>query len=264
MGSNPERKTTHELALDRLSPPAEENNVTDLVAVSTPDGVMGMIQSAINSNAPIEHYERLYALHKEMCDRQARIDFNTAMVAFQTEMPPVPKTGENKSIRVSGTSEFQRFARLEEDILPIVSPALLKHGFSATWDTKVLDDILHVTCFLEHIAGHQRKASFAAPVDKRENKLTSPMQKYGAVGTYCRRLSLIQVTGLRVGDKDNDAAPGEKITESQAADLRSSLEENKLDEAKFLKYMKAESLEDIPLTDLGKALTALEKKRQSQ
>ena len=263
MSSTAKQKTNDELQLGNAPATKDENNVAALVTTSTPEGVMGLIQSAIDGNAPVEAYERLYALHEKMCDRQARIEYNKAMVAFQTECPPVKKGGINRSLTDSG-GKGQRYARLEEDILPVVAPVLLKHGLSYTWDTETSADRIHVVCTLRHIAGYESRASFAAPPDDRQNRALSPAQKNGAVETYCRRLSLIQVTGLRVGDSDTDAAPGEKITESQAADLRSSLEEHKLDESKFLKYMKAESLEDIPLTDLGKALTALEKKRQAQ
>lgn len=237
-----------------------------IVVASTPDSALELIHAAVEKGLSAETVEKLYALHERISDRFEARSFNVAMTQFQLACPVIPKTGKDRNITVAGTNQPRLYAQLEQDILPVVGPVLLRHGFSWTWDTDAVTypDRIHVTCKLRHVDGHESTASFAAPPDDRENRRLSPAQKLGAVETYCQRLAFIQVTGILPGDRDTDAAPGEKITESQVLDLQSTMEEVKMNKARFLKLMGVERLEDITGATYEIALNALSSKRAAQ
>ena len=70
------------------------------------------------------------------------------------------------------------------------------------------------------------------------------------------------ITGLAARDMDNDGGkPLEPLTEKQLGDLEALITEVGADRAAFLRYMKVESLEDMPERDYKRAVQALERKR---
>lgn len=244
-------------------PEATTVETTEIVA-STPSTALVLIQAAVDKGLSAETVEKLYALHERISDRFEARSFNLALTKFQATCPIVPLGGENKSLTDSGTGKYHRYARLEQDILPTVSGHLHNHGFSWTWDTETYKDSVKVTCTLRHIDGHQCSASFGVPLDDRANRATSPAQKFGNIETYCRRLSFIQVTGIRVGDPDTDATPGAKISTDQSFTIESLITESGADRVRFLKFMKTDSIESIPASEYDRAINCLnEKKRKA-
>ena len=239
---------------------------------SSPADIQSLIREAVKAQVPaeqattfIETLERLVGLHERVTDRQAKISFNHALANFQMQCPPVPKGGTNQQLTNAGTGKAQTYARLEEDILPIVTPFLLQNGFSYSWDADTYSDRIEVTCKLKHIDGHQETARFGAPPDDRSNRALSPAQKFGAVLTYCKRLTLSQVAGIRIGDGDNDAKPGEPITEDQALDMETMISDSGADKKRFLAFMGVENLEDMRASEYPRAINFLKAKlKQSE
>lgn len=237
------------------------------VSGSSPADIQSLLSEAVKAHVPaeqstafIEMLERLVGLHERVSAKQALISYNNALANFQMECPPVTKGGTNQQLTNAGTGKAQTYARLEEDILPVVTPFLLQNGFSYSWDTDTYPDRVEVTCKLKHIEGHEETARFGVPPDDRSNRALSPAQKFGAVLTYCKRLTLSQVAGIRIGDGDSDAAPGEPITEGQALDLETMISDSKSDRARFLKFMSVENLEDMRASEYPRAMNFLKAK----
>jgi hypothetical protein len=84
--------------------------------------------------------------------------------------------------------------------------------------------------------------------------------------TYAQRYSLIQALGLTTCDEDDDGATAsadvDTITESQAADLDTAIENVRGDKAKFCKFFGVSSLTELPASKLRDALAMIETKRR--
>jgi len=235
----------------------------ELIVADTPSSALAMIDKGIAAGISPEGMEKLYALYTDMRDHLAASRFVEAMNAFQDECPSVPK---NKEANIKTKDGFHfNYMYAELDVIErIIQPVLRKHQLTYSWDSKAIEGIIHCTCTLRHVGGHQVTAGFPAPVDTRSNPSISDFQKYGATASYCRRQSLIHVLGLRVGDPDPDAAPGETITESQVMDLQSMIEETKMDKARFFKLLNINNLQEILVSSYPIALNLLDAKRRAQ
>jgi hypothetical protein len=72
----------------------------------------------------------------------------------------------------------------------------------------------------------------------------------GAAQSYGMRYLLKGIFNIAIGEEDNDGNEvGELISEAQVADLKAVLTEVGADIPKFLKYIKANSLKDIPVVN---------------
>jgi hypothetical protein len=118
-----------------------------------------------------------------------------------------------------------------------------------------------VTCVLSHNLGHSEETTLSGPPDKTGNK--NDIQAIGSTLTYLQRYSLMQALGLAASNDDdgNAADTGERIMPDQVEALRAMITEVGADEAKFLKFLKLETLEDLPVTRWKEAVAALEAKR---
>lgn len=228
-----------------------------------------LMRRALESGAEgAETLERLVALHERMQDRSARAQFYRALADFQAECPPI-----RKNRRVSAGNYSYDYAELDF-IADQIRPLLHKHGLSYSFDSELIESDgrahMRTRCILRHVASHSEQASFTAPVDQQA-KMNDP-QKAASGLSYTRRYALILVLGLTTGDKDDDgrAAGAATITEEEAADLRALFDEvipaekREAEQRRFLSLLAAESFETIAMRDYGKAVRALERKRDAR
>jgi len=233
------------------------------IAPAAERDVMDLLARAVEAGASVEALERLVAL-KERVDRErARRAYFEALAAAQEEMPEIRKSRTAQIATRAGGSYSYRYAALE-DITRAIRPVLRRHGLSYSWDVTQGDGALIVTCVLRHVDGHEERASFPVPVDTKA--AMSDAQKNGAALTYGRRQSLIAVLGLTTADEDVDgaggtAAPSDRITPQQAADLDALIEEVGADRQKFLQWAGVQRIEDLPAEKYAVAVRMLERKR---
>jgi len=165
-----------------------------------------LILRAVETGAPVESVERLYALWKDVQDRAAETAFNVAFAAFQAEMPEVKK---NKIARVEKNGNLlytYKYADLA-DMQRQVGPALAKHGFSYRFEAKygaTIDDH-RVACILMHKDGFERPSEVKLVMD--EGFRMNDVQKGGASLTYAKRYAFGNATGV-TPDEDTDAQGG--------------------------------------------------------
>lgn len=226
--------------------------------------VTSLVQLAIDKGVNVEVIERLVALQERVYDRDARAAFIAALAAFQADCPQILKTRENTQFSVTrnGAPRKARYAPLE-DIDRIARPIAAKHGLVWTWDTRVDDALMHVTCRVLHAMGHSETATVSMPYESKAG--SSPQQKYGSTQTYGQRYSLTAALGITTADEDTDGNTGggevEKITDQQAADLSDLIDEVGVSKPKLLKWLGVESIADIPATEYKRAVDAVEAKR---
>lgn len=122
-------------------------------------------------------------------------EFITALIAFQKQMPVIPK---NKTASVSvkgGGSYTYNYADLG-DIIPVVMPLLGEHGLVHTCTSHRTTEGFILTGHLMHQAGHIMTADLPL--------FGTRFQEIGGSITYGRRYLLCLQTGI-ITDEDDDA-----------------------------------------------------------
>ena len=219
---------------------------------------MDMLQVAVQQGADIDKLEKLMELERRWKADQAREAYVVAMNAFRAESLEVVKNKHVSYTTSKGTTEY-RHATLAEAV-GVASPALSKHGLSHRWETAQANGSITVTCFITHQLGHSESTSLTASADDSGGK--NSIQAIGSTVAYLERYTFMAITGLAARDMDNDGGkPLEPLTEKQLGDLEALITEVGADRAAFLRYMKVESLEDMPERDYKRAVQALERKR---
>ena len=115
--------------------------------------------------------------------------------------------------------------------------------------------------------GFSRVYHIDMPADGKGAKGGDVMTKTHATGaavSYGMRYLLKMIFNVAVGEDDDDgnlAPQGPTISEAQVADLAALMEEVGADRAKFLKYMRVGSLDQIPAAAYASSVKALEAKR---
>lgn len=244
------------------------NEVSTAVVVSEPPKVVepsGLVALAVERGYPVDVLERLVALQERVTQQNAEGAMAQALAKFQEECPPIRRV-KTAEVTKDGRKQYEyKFAPLEE-IATTIRPVLARHGLSYSHDATLHQNAVEVVCTLLHVEGAKRTATFRGPIDASGGK--NPIQQVASARSYGRRYSLIDVLGLTTEDDDDGRAAGDggddedKVTDSQAADLRALMREVKADEGKFLRWLKVGSVEDLPAARYREAVTALEQKRR--
>lgn len=224
---------------------------------------MQMLQIAVDKGADLDQMSKLMDLHERWEGNQARKAYVTALGAFKAE-PLTIRKNKNTSFtsrRTGGTTEYD-YLTLPEAIR-VIAPALSKHGLSHTWSTNQQDGRVAVTCTLTHVLGHSESVTLSGPLDDSGSK--NPIQQIASTVTYLERYTLLAITGLSAGDMDDDGGGlAEKVTDDQALEIETRIQDVKADEAKFLAFFDVESVADLPAGKYRQAIDMLEAKRVKQ
>lgn len=202
--------------------------------------------------------EKLLELKERWDANEARKLYMQAVADFKRNPPVVIKDLLNKQYG----SKYTSLANM----VNTTNESLSAFGLNARWDFNQKGGMVTVTCILSHSAGHSERVTLSGPPDKSGSK--NPIQEVKSTLTYLKLATFEGVTGIasRDGNADDDgngAGKGQaRITSEQASNLQALLEEVGADKAKFLKYLKVESLESIPAQAYHDAVVALERKRK--
>ncbi|MDB6035969.1 MAG: hypothetical protein JWM16_6307 [Verrucomicrobiales bacterium] len=239
---------------------AERNDNLPAKDVGTTVSTMDMINNALANGASMELVEKLMVLHERWEANQARKAFNEAFAAFKSEVVTIAR---NRLI-TDGPLKGRKYAELFS-FVDAVTPALSKHGLSASWNiTKDEKDWIEVTCTIEHVLGGNKKVAIGGPPDTGGAK--NAIQARLSAITYLERGSLKAACGLaeQGDDKDGASPPVEAkaITPEQLIDLRKQIEETKGDTAAFCEHFGIDALPDLRAKDLPAALTIIDNRRK--
>ncbi len=157
-----------------------------------------LIQLAIQQNADLDKLERLMAMQERWKEQQAKEAYNVAFAAFRAEGVKVIRSKG----RASGPLQGQKYADLHS-FVSAVTPALSKHGLSASWNiTKDAPDWIEVTFTLRHALGHFEAVAMGGPPDAGSAR--NALQARSSTVSYLERYTLKAITGLSEQDDDDD------------------------------------------------------------
>ena len=233
----------------------EKENYMPTVTDNSP---ASMMQIALSRGADLDKLEKMLALQERWEANEARKAYHTAMAAFKAAPPEIEK---DKKVSFGAGKAAYSHATLA-NVTDKINQALSAHGLSAAWKTAQDERGITVTCTITHKLGHSESTSLTAAPDNSGSK--NAIQAVGSTITYLSRYTILCLTGLATVDQDDDGKGSEQsyISEEQHANITALMQEVGADKAKFLSYMKVESLEKITIDRYNIAISALEAKRK--
>lgn len=227
----------------------------ELAHVSENTAMVSMFERmASDPNVDVDKLERLMQMRERAIERQAKADFDAAMADLQPELPTIGERGN-----AAGRYTYA----LWEDINTAIKPVLQKHGFALTFRTDFKDGIT-VTGVLSHRAGHREETSITLPSDSSGSK--NAVQAVASSVSYGKRYTAGALLNLTSHGEDDDAyrAAVETITEEQEIQINDMLEATGSDKAKFLKWLKVDSVSTIPAKSFNSVMATLRAKESKK
>ena len=152
--------------------------------------IMALMQQGIDRGMTPEALGQLASLYERFAAKDAESQFLEAKRAFQSECPVI---GKNREAKLGEGKANYRFADLEK-IMRVIRPILEAHGFSYDFAQEYDKEVVTVTCFLRHSAGHVEATKFSGPW--ATNAGMSAIQKSASATTFCQRYALRMALGL--------------------------------------------------------------------
>jgi hypothetical protein len=230
--------------------------------VTQQSAILAMISRANeNPDINIDKMERLYAMYEKAMIIDKETAFNAAMTQAQMEMAPIAADATNPQTR----SKYASYAQLDRAVRPIYT----RHGFALSFDEGecAKPEYVRVLCQVSHGAGFSRIFHTDMPADGKGAKGGDVMSKTHAVGaakSYGMRYLLRGIFNLAVGEEDKDGNDETAISEQQVQELRKLLTETNSNEERFLRTIKAQSLESIRAGAYSTVVGLIEAKRRRQ
>lgn len=214
--------------------------------------------AAINKGMDLDKLEKFMALQERYEANEARKAYHEAMAAFKAHPPDIEKD-KTVSFPAQGKTTSYNHASLG-NVTSKINTALSAHGLSAGWITSQDGGLITVTCTITHKHGHSESTSLTAGPDTSGAK--NAIQAVASTISYLERYTILALTGLATHDMDDDGRTSEiqYISADQLSQLIDLLHATNSDEAKFLSFMKAPTIEEIPAKDFQKAYAALTSK----
>lgn len=232
---------------------------TEVATVAEGATLLAVIsRAASDPNTDVTKMERLMAMYERVEARRSEAEFAAALADMQPHLPAIAERGKAK---VNGDVRYT-FA-LWEDINAAIKPILQQHGFSLSFRTDFTDGI-SVTGVLTHRSGHSERTTIKLPTDASGSK--NAVQAVASSVSYGKRYTAGALLNLTSHGEDDDAfsAGIEYCTDEQLATLNEWIESTEADKDKFLKFLKVESLAQLPAKHYEKALSALRAKAKAK
>jgi len=160
-----------------------------------------LMAQAISSNLPVEQFERLMAMRRELKAEWAREQFFIALSKFQSEVPQIPKTMSVMNKPEKGGGLRYKFPPIE-NVLRIAEPYLERNGFSYSFGTEQTDSDVTSICVARHRDGHEERSKFAVPIDK--TAYMTDQQKVASAVSFADRYSFKRLFGIVFCGEDDD------------------------------------------------------------
>jgi hypothetical protein len=236
----------------------------DIVVRNEPRSMLALIaEAAANPTVDVAKMAQLLEMQERMEQRQSVAAFNEAFARLQPRLPRVKKNGQvwypiDKNKPDGPSRRAFRYSRWD-DIDLAIRPLLNDEGFSLSFDTAPHSGGGYlIVGKLLHSAGHEKTASFGpVPLDTSGGK--NNLQGAASSLSYGKRHTASMLLNLVFEDEDDDGAGG-PINEAQSAHIRELLPKANRTEAQLLRYIKAESIEQIPSKKYLEAVSALKER----
>jgi hypothetical protein len=205
------------------APTAQPANLMQALAVAASDPRMDVAK-----------VKELFAMHKELQDRESAQAFADALARAQARIVPIAKDRRNDHTK----SWYATLAAINDEINPIYSA----EGLAVSFDTysperdgkdlPALEKGWHrVVAIVSHRGGHSRKYHLDAPLDdagKDGTKNKTGIQAMGSTVSYLRRYLVCMIFNVATAD-DNDGngagGEGKRLEESALLDHIAKIDE---------------------------------------
>jgi len=206
------------------------------VARALPTGELS-IQAAFRAIVDGDLDAAKLSVMKELLAMSAEREFAAAFVALQSDLPTITATTP-----IPNRGKYEKF----EDVMRVVGPLLVKHGFTVSFSMDFKESRIAETCQLQHIGGHSRSNSFAV----RTRKADSDTQADCMAATTAKRNALLNALNIVIrqdclADESDARNEGGAITPEQAAELEHRVQMTNSDRAAFLKFAQAATFNEI-------------------
>jgi hypothetical protein len=251
-----------------------ERPVERLMAAAAPldslSTVFSLIEKvALDPGADVEKLERVMAMYEQIKAKEAELAYNSAKGRILRKLARI-KIVKNRSAlretekgRPSKAPSF-KYAPLEEidkHLRPLLVEAEMDLSYS---DEPREGGGVLIRGRLKHLpSGHFEDSFMPAPPDTTGGK--SDVQAVGSTNSFLRRYVACNIFNIVVVGDDDDGAGG-TVDEAQTKTILDLIKKSKVG-PKFLKYMKARSVEEvgsleaavatIPARDYRKAVSTL-------
>lgn len=216
--------------------------------------------AAGRNDVSIDKLERLLAMKQEIEAARRKEAFFDALAKVQAAMPQVEQNGIIDYGQGKGKIAYAKM----EDIDRVIRPIYSGQGFSVSWDSEPVFEgkMIRVTgTFAAH--GHSETRQMTAPADGSGGK--NAVQGVASTVAYLKRQVSKMFWNLIEKGADKDGAELAKlkpITQEQADDVRSKVQEVSGNMAALLKILKVDKVEEIRAGQLKEAYTVIEGKRK--
>lgn len=202
--------------------------------------VADMLQAIVERGVSAENVaavEHLVTLYERMQDREAERAFNKAFVSLQAEIPPITA----KSV-IPNRGKYEKF----EDVMAVVGPLLVKHGFTVSFTNDFKDNRIIETCKLAHCGGYSQTNSFAVRVGRADTETQADCK----AATTAKRNALLNALNIVIRqdcltEESDPRMEGSTITAEQADELERRVAETNSDAKAFLKLAGATTYREI-------------------
>jgi hypothetical protein len=219
-------------------------------------------RAASDPSVDIDKMERLLQMKERLDARDAEAQFNAALCAAQSETGRVAADADNPQTR----SKYATYAKIDKILRPIYT----RHGLALSFDEtdSPKQDHIRVLCHVTHSAGHKMTYQKDMPADGKGAKGGDVMTKTHAAGaaqSYGRRYLVLGIFNVAIGEEDRDGnSTIARVSDQQAANIEALLTEVGGDKKRFLAYLKADSIADIPAANYATVIREIEAKRARQ
>ena len=229
----------------------------------------GLLRLAVDRNLDTEKLRELMALEREYLADIAKAAFNSAMAKFVGLKKNIKYNRKGKAGKEGAVSYgYSDYPQMVQAVTPWMEQCGL--SFTHLQESPVMGDKgilwVNVVCVIKHAGGHSESNSFPAMTDARLLGSVSPSQLLQMAVTYAKRQTLAMGLGLATSEDANDDDSSRVlvpiITEKQAADLHTMMEDFINNKKSFLAWLKVESLSELPASKYQMALDKCEAARK--
>lgn len=172
-----------------------------------PNSPAAMMMAALAQGISPEEVGKMMDLQDRWERKEAEKAYNAAFSAFKAEAVRIIK---GRSVN-DGPLKGRAYAELH-DVVDAVTPALSRHGLSASWKlTQDAKDWIEVTCTLKHVNGHSEAVSMGGAPDTGGAK--NALQARASTKTYLERYTLKAICGVAEGGDDDNGAGGSGVSD---------------------------------------------------
>jgi hypothetical protein len=227
----------------------------------SPSAILALIERvALDPGADVEKLERTMAMYERLKAKEAELAYNAAKGRILKKLAGVKivKTRSalcevEKGKPQKGAYEAFKYAPLEEidrHLRPLLAEEEMDLSYS---DEPQEGGSILIRGRLKHLpGGHYEDSFMPAPLDTTGGK--SDVQAVGSTNSFLRRYVVCNIFNIVVVGDDDDGTGG-TIAEAETKTILDLIEKAKVG-PKFLKYMKAQSIEEAGSLEIAVATIA--------